>query len=84
MPPELDTLPPLTVALARARKRTAPVMPSMFPEMPSRPIVVPSGLETVVRCGLSKVAVKLIEPVRSAVRRIAMTWSGALANTSRW
>ncbi len=62
VPPELDTLPPLTVALARARKRTAPVTPSMFPETPSRPIVVPSGLDTVVRCGLSKVAVKLIEP----------------------
>ena len=46
--------------------------------------MVPSGLDTVVRCGLSNVAVKLIEPGRSAVSRIAMTWSGALANTSRW
>jgi hypothetical protein len=53
VPLELLAVPPLMMALARARNRTEPLTPSMFPEMPSRPIVAPSGLETVVRCGLS-------------------------------
>ena len=56
----------------------------MLPEMPSRAIVAASGLDTVVRCGLPNVAVKVIGPARSAVNRITITWSGALANTSRW
>ncbi len=59
-------------------------MPSMVAEMPSRAIVAPSGLDTVVRCGLSNVAVKVMELARSAVSRSTITWSGALANTSRW
>ena len=43
-------------------------------------MVGPSGLDFVVRCGLSKEAVKEIAPAVSAVRRTAITWSGALAN----
>jgi hypothetical protein len=55
----------------------------MLPEIPSRAIVAPSGLDVVVRCGLSNVALKVIAPARSAVSRMTITWSGALANTSR-
>jgi hypothetical protein len=55
----------------------------MLPEIPSSAIVAESGLETVVRCGLSNVALKPIELARSAVRRMTITWFGALANTSR-
>jgi hypothetical protein len=82
-PPELLTVPPVTVARVRARNRTEPAMPSMVPEMPSRPIVAESGLEVVVRCGLSKVAVKVSALARSAVSRTTITWSAALAKTSR-
>jgi hypothetical protein len=84
VPPELLTLPPVATARANDRNLTRPVTPSMSPETPSIAIVAPSGLDSVVRCGLSKRAEKVMEPARSAVRRIAITWSGALARTSRW
>jgi hypothetical protein len=73
VPPELLTVPPVTTAWARARKRTEPAMPSMLPEMPSRAIVAASGLDTVVRCGLSNVAVNETAPARSAVNRTTIT-----------
>ena len=47
-------------------------------------MLVLSGLETELCCGLSNEAAKLMEPALSAVRRTAITWSGALAKTSRW
>ena len=84
VPPELLTVPPVAAALARARNRTEPLTPSWLPEMPSSPMVAASGLDTVVRCGLSKVAENVIELARSAVSRTTITWSGALAKTSRW
>ncbi|GIF74485.1 hypothetical protein Asi02nite_40030 [Asanoa siamensis] len=84
MPAELLTLPPATTARARARNRTRPLTPSMSPETPSIATVALSGLDTVVRCGLSNRAENVMAPDRSAVSRTTITWSGALAITSRW
>src|SRR4051812_30257048 len=84
VPPELVTVPPVAAALARARNRTEPARPFLLPEMPSSAMVAPSGLDTEFFWGLSNEAAKLMEPALSAVRRITMTWSGALAKTSRW
>src|SRR5690349_10943222 len=83
VPSALVTLPPDTTARARARNLTLPVTPSWSVEIPSMAAVASSGLDAVVRWGLSKLAEKVIEPGLSAVRDMAITWSGALANTSR-
>ena len=60
-----------------------PAIPRWVPEIPSNAIVVLSGLDTVTRCGLLNAAENETEPGVSAVSRITITWSGALANTSR-
>ncbi|RAS67001.1 hypothetical protein C8D87_103340 [Lentzea atacamensis] len=83
VPPELVTEPPSATTLASVRNRTVPAMPRWVPETPSSAMVVASGLDAVVRWGELNDAVNVIEPGVSAVRRIAITWSGALANTSR-
>ena len=77
-------MPPSTTALARREEpdRAGDALPGRRRRRRA-PTVVPSGLDIVVRCGLSNVAENVIEPARSAVRRMAITWSGALANTSR-
>src|SRR4051812_15981122 len=58
-------------------------MPRWSPEIPSNAIVVPSGLDAVARCGVLNDAENEMEPAVSAVRRMTITWSGALAKTSR-
>ncbi len=83
VPPELVTVPPSATARASARNRTEPVTPSWSPETPSSAIVAASGLDTVVRCGLSNFAVNEIAPgpVRGQPHRDHLV--GALAITSR-
>ena len=83
VPAVLDTVPPSATARASARNRTEPFTPSMSAETPSSVIVAASELAVVVRCGLSNFAVNEIAPGRLAVSRSAMTWSTALAITSR-
>ena len=83
VPPALETVPPSVTARDSARNRTEPFTPSMSAETPSSATVAASGLAVVVRCGLSNFAVNEIAPGRLAVSRTAMTWSTALAMTSR-
>ncbi len=83
VPPELLVLPPSATAPASARNRTEPAMPRLSAEIPSRPILELVGLDAVARCGVPNDAENEIEPGVSAVRRMTITWSGALANTSR-
>ncbi len=83
VPLELVVLPPSATALASARNRTEPAIPRWSPEVPARAIAVLLGLDAVARCGVVNAAENEIEPGRSAVRRTAISWSGALAITSR-
>ena len=83
-------VPPLVTTRTRASNRSAPVIgrpsavvpaPSpLTPRMTRSPSAVAS---TVARCGVCIRASKEIRPGRLAVSRTTMTWSGALANTSR-
>ena len=83
-------VPPVGSTRTRASKRSAPVMgrPSAVVPAPSpltpRITRSPSAVaSTVARCGVCIRASKEICPGRLAVSRTTMTWSGALANTSR-
>ena len=88
--PDAVRVPPLVRTRTRDSNRSAPVIgwPSAVAPLPSpltpRITRSPSAVaSTVACCGVSSRAWNEIWPGRLAVSRTTMTWSGALAKTSR-